>query len=90
MLDALTEGGIETGVPYLSSTSLSWGRETAWACIPGIESNHMLWMRNHGDVTLNRFGCVNFRRFPLTKSLLWHQLFSGIGMRIISYLSMAP
>lgn len=26
MLDALTEGGIETGVPCLSSTSLSWGR----------------------------------------------------------------
>lgn len=56
MLDALTEAGIERGVPYLSSTSLSWGRETAWACIPVIESNHMLWMLNHGDVTLNSFG----------------------------------
>lgn len=77
MLDALTEAGIDTGVPLLSSVSGLWDRETVWAAsIEGM--NRMLWMRNHGDKTLQSYGC-DLTEIPnehisfLASTVLWHK-----------------
>lgn len=88
MLDALTESGTETSVPFLYAVSELWDRETAWMRNSNAK-NYLLWHQNHGDLTLKSYGIdpplrlddirKAFARIPaehiefLASTVLWHE-----------------